>query len=268
MDNVSEEIRKYKTYDGNLMDYFETNPSKKKDAPRIIVISEIWGLTEFVENVCRRLSIEGYSAIAPDLYSRPEDKELFTEENLMDAMRPVWSLPPEKRRDPKAMEDLLSKASDKSKKIINSIMLGRENIEKRMIKDLEQLYDVVYKGSKSKKGVVGFCMGGGLAFQLSTQKQFDASVIFYGANPRNIDDVSRIKGAIFGIYAGEDSSINSGLPALIDAVVKYKPDFMMKLYPGTFHAFFNDSGMSYHKEAASDAWIKTLSFYGKYLKGE
>ena len=268
MDNVSEEIRKYKTFDGSTLDYFVTNPSKNEKAPRIIVISEIWGLTEFVKNVCRRLSGEGYSAIAPDLYSRPDDKELFTEENLMDAMRPIWSLPPEKRRDPKAMEELLSKASDKSKKIINSIMLGRETIEKRMVKDLEELYDVINKGSNGKKGVVGFCMGGGLAFQLSTQKQFDASVIFYGANPRNIDDVSRIKGAIFGIYAGEDSSINSGLPTLIDAVVKYKPDFMMKIYPGTFHAFFNDSGMSYHKEAASDAWIKTVSFYEKYLKGE
>ena len=268
MDNVNEENGKYKTFDGSTIDYFITKPSKKENVPKIIVISEIWGLTEFVKNVCRRLAGEGYSAVAPDLYSRPDEKELFTEENLMDAMRPIWSLPPEKRRDPKAMEELLSKASDKSKKIINSIMLGRESIEKRMIKDLEELYEVSFKGSNVKKGVVGFCMGGGLAFQLSTQKQFDASVIFYGANPRNIDDVSKIKGAIFGIYAGEDSSINTGLPTLMDAVVKYKPDFMMKIYPGTFHAFFNDSGMSYHKEAASDAWNKTLSFYGKYLRGE
>ena len=53
MDNVNEEIRKYKTFDGNLMDYFETNPSKNKDAPRIIVISEIWGLTEFVKKSLR-----------------------------------------------------------------------------------------------------------------------------------------------------------------------------------------------------------------------
>ncbi len=268
MASISEETGKYKTFDGSDIDYFLSEPDKKNNAGKIIVISEIWGLTEFVKNVCRRLAKEGYSAIAPNLYSRPDERALFTEENLMDAMRPIWSLPPEKRRDPRAIEELLSKASENSKKIVSSIMFGREEIEKRMIKDLEALYDFSFKDNGTKKGVIGFCMGGGLAFQISTQRHFDASVIYYGANPRSIEDVEKLKGAVFGIYAGEDSSINSGLPALIEAVVKYKPDFMMKLYPGTFHAFFNDSGMSYHKEAAQDSWKKTLEFYGKYLKGE
>ena len=268
MVNVREENGTYNTFDGNSMEYFSTKPEGFEKGAGIIVISEIWGLTEFIKNVCRRLSAEGYSAIAPNLYSRPDEKILYTEENMMDAMRPIWSIPSEKRRDPSAIQDILSTVNDTSGKIITSIMVEREHIEKRMIKDLESLYNFYFDKKNTAKGIVGFCMGGGLAFQLSTQEEFEASVIFYGRNPLNIKDVRRIKGAVLALYAGEDGTINSGIPDLLEQVVEHKTDFEMKLYPGTFHAFFNDSGMSYHEEAAKDAWEKTTTFYKKYLKSE
>lgn len=255
-----------KTHDGTDMRVFTAKPDDGKEHPAVLVVMEIWGLTPFIRDVCRRLAENGYETLAPHLYSRKEQAEVFTEENIMDAMRPFWSLPAEKRGDQAAVQEILSKASDESRKIVEEIMFNREQTEKNMVKDLEFAYEHLFRGKQEKfRGVVGFCLGGGLAFQLSTQKPFGASVIFYGANPRNIDDLANIKGPVLGLYAGEDSSINNGLPELLENVVKHKLDFAMKIYPGTYHAFFNHTSMSYSKDASDEAWKRMLHFYSVQL---
>ena len=263
MTELTESMKKFHVENGQNLDFLEIKTEGSRG--KIMVISEIWGLTAFIKSFSRKLAKEGYDVIAPDLYSRPEDKQVFTEENIMDAMRPMWSLPPEKRRDPAAIKEVMGKLSPVGKQIFNFVSEKRELMEKRMLSDLANLYDQEMKGV-GKKGVVGFCMGGGLAFQMSTSKEFEASVIFYGASPRNLDDMEHIKGALFGIYAGEDSGINATLPQVMERVVRYKTDFEMKMYPGTYHAFFNDTGMSYNREASEDAWERVKYFYRRYLK--
>ncbi len=263
---VQEEQLQIRAGDGSVIEAFLSMPSEDYVGGGILVIQEIWGVTDFIRTVCRKLSEKGYMAIAPHLYSRADEKALFTEENIMDAMRPFWTLPPEKRGDQKAVSEILEKLPEHTRKIVTKVMFEREKTEKRMLSDLEDAQNHFLKNYKPEKtGVVGFCLGGGLAFQLSTQMKFDASLIFYGANPRNIDDLSKIRGSVLGIYAGEDSSINSGLPALVENVVKHKLDFEMKIYPGTYHAFFNHTGMSYNKPAADDAWERMLTFFGSHL---
>ncbi len=262
MAKAKESMEKFEAKDGNKLDYFKVQVDEK--APTIMVVSEIWGLTEFIRSFSRRVSELGYNTIAPDLYSRPGDKELFTESNIMDAMRPMWSLPPEKRRDPKAIEEVMAKLSPTSKKIFEYVSQKREEMEKRMIDDLDSLYKG-HMGSSPKKGIVGFCMGGGLAFQLSTMVHFDASVIFYGASPRKIEDISKIKGAVFGLYAGEDSGINATLPSVLEQVINNKTNFQMKLFPGAYHAYFNHTGMSYNEKASEISWDMVKQFYERYL---
>lgn len=262
---IKEEEKTIKTHDGTDMRYFSAWPDDGKTHPGVMVVMEIWGLTDFIRNFSRRLARKGYHTFAPHLYSRPDQFELFTEENIMDAMRPFWSLPPEKRGDQAAVQEILAKGSETSRKIVQKVMFNRKETERDMIKDLEASYNSFFGSGKRKKGIVGFCLGGGLAFQLSTQKEFDASAIFYGANPHNIDDLAKIKGSVMGIYAGEDGSINSGLPSLLENVVKHKTNFEMKIYPGTYHAFFNDTGMAYNKEAAEDAWGRLNWFFSKNL---
>jgi carboxymethylenebutenolidase len=119
-------------------------------------------------------------------------------------------------------------------------------------------------------GVTGFCLGGGLAYQISTMFPFSAIVPFYGANPKPIEAVEKIAGPVLGIYAGEDDWINSGLAAIVESMIKYKKTFEMKLYKGVQHAFFNETMPTYNKPAAEDAWQKAISFFNKYLriKGE
>ncbi len=255
-----------KTHDGTDMRVFTAKPDDGKNHPGVLVIMEIWGLTDFIKDVCKRLAQQGYETLAPHLYSRKEQVEVFTEENIMDAMRPFWSLPADKRGDQAAVQEILSKSSETSKKIVNDIMFNRLSTEKNMIKDLEAAYSYFFKDKDEKsRGVVGFCLGGGLAFQLSTQVPFSSSVIFYGANPRSIDDMANIKGSVLGLYAGEDGSINKGLPELLENVVNHKTDFEMKIYPGTYHAFFNHTSMSYNKEASEEAWERMLDFYSRHL---
>ncbi|MCL5783107.1 MAG: dienelactone hydrolase family protein [Candidatus Thermoplasmatota archaeon] len=257
-----------KTHDGTDIKTFIARPDDDRPHPGVLVIMEIWGVTDFIRTVCRRLAEHGYVALAPHLYSRKEQFDLFTEENIMDAMRPFWALPPEKRGDQETVREVLSRASENSRKIVNEVMFNRQKLEENMIKDLEYAYSYLFKEcNTTRKGVVGFCLGGGLAFQLSTQVEFDASVIFYGANPRKIDDLERIRGAVMGLYAGEDGSINAGLPDLLKNVVKHKVNFEMKIYPGTFHAFFNHTGMSYNEPASRDAWKMLYRFYAENLGG-
>ncbi len=261
--DIIEEMTKYRTFDGHELDLFHAHP-KTGSKGNIMVVSEIWGLTKFLKNFSKRLAQLGYDSLAPDFYSRPDDRNVFTEENIMDAMRPLWALPEDKRRDPEALKTIMSKFSENGRKIFNSVVQGREERQKTMIRDLEALYDI-YSKNGMKMGIVGFCMGGGLSFQVSTQKKFDATVVFYGASPKNIDDIKNISGAVLGIYAGEDGSINATLDQVVSRMVQYKKDFEMKLYPGTYHAFFNDTGMSYHREASDDAWEKVKAFYGRYI---
>ena len=263
---ITEREQLVKTHDGTDLKTFIAMPDDNKPHPGVLVIMEIWGVTDFIRTVCRRLAEQGYVALAPHLYSRKEQFDLFTEENIMDAMRPFWALPPEKRGDQATVKELLSKASENSRKIVNEVMFNRQKMEENMIKDLEYAYRYLFQEcNTTKKGVVGFCLGGGLAFQLSTQVEFDASIIFYGANPRKIDDLANIKGSVLGLYAGEDGSINGGLPDLLKNVVKHKVDFEMKIYPGTFHAFFNHTGMSYNEPAGRDAWDRMNAFFAKRL---
>ena len=113
--------------------------------------------------------------------------------------------------------------------------------------------------TKERIGVTGFCLGGGLAHQVSTMFPFGAAVAFYGANLKPLEAVAKITSPVLGIYADEDDSINSGLPAINESMIKYKKIFEMKLYSGVQHAFFNETMPSYNKSAAEDAWGKAVS---------
>lgn len=102
-------------------------------------------------------------------------------------------------------------------------------------------------------------------FESKYDRKFCATVAFYGANPKPLEAVAKITGPVLGIYAGEDDWINSGLPAIVESMIKYKKTFEMKLYSGVQHAFFNETMPTYNKSAAEDAWERAVSFFSKYL---
>ncbi|MEM3212542.1 MAG: dienelactone hydrolase family protein [Thermoplasmatales archaeon] len=261
---MKEEIIEYTTFDGSKVMSFLAGERESKAA--VIVIQEIWGLTNFIKSYSRRLASLGFLVLAPHLYSREEERNVFTEENIATAMRLFFEVPTEQRNDQSTINKILQRADDNQREVIRRLMMDRGEMEERMLKDLGMGYQYLKDNFKPRKfGVVGFCMGGGLSLRLSTQIPLDATVAYYGANPPNIDDISKINGPINAVYAGDDPRINSGIPDLVSACIKYKKQIELKIYPNTKHAFANSDGIAYNKDAAEDAWERVSRFFKRYL---
>ena len=90
-------------------------------------------------------------------------------------------------------------------------------------------------------------------------------MIFYGENPHPIELVEHIACPVLGLYGAEDMRINKHLDELVKAMVTYKKDFEMRIYPNAAHAFFNNTAPMYQEAAARDAWERVLRFYKRTL---
>jgi carboxymethylenebutenolidase len=256
----------FKCFDDADMIAYVATPKTKGRQPAIIVVHEAWGLNEQIKGVANRYAEQGFTAIAPHLFCREKD---LTEQAIEKAMMRMWQIPPEKRSDPAAMQSLMAGLSEDDRKVMNYFFTGREKAEKTMAEDLLCCVNYVKtleNANSERLGITGFCLGGGLTYQLATAYPFNAAVPFYGANPKPLEAVAKISGPVFGVYAGEDLRINSGVPALVESMIVHKKTFQMKIYQGTQHAFFNEKRPSYNKAAAEDAWTMTLAFFNKYLK--
>ncbi len=242
--------------------------SKPKEASKrsaIIVVHEAYGLNGQIKGVARRYADEGFVALAPNLYTRNSD--VMNEKNIEMAMKPLWSIPPEKRSDPQAIQNLMSSMPETERKVMSIFFLGREKMENEMAQELLSWVDYVKSLDSVKPeslGITGFCLGGGLTYKLSTMYPFAASVPFYGQSPPS-EQVPKISGPVLAFYAGEDERINQGVPALVEAMIKNKKSFQMKIYKGANHAFFNETRPVYDKAAAEDSWKSAIEFFRKYL---
>jgi carboxymethylenebutenolidase len=236
-------------------------------SPGVIVIHEAYGLNPQIRGVAKRYAEHGFVAIAPNLFSRNSD--VMNEKNIESAMRVMWTLPPEKRSDPNVIPEIMKTMSETDRQVMQIFFLGREQMEKQMALDLMNCTDYLKNQDSvngERLGVTGFCLGGGLSYQVSTMYPFSASVPYYGVNPKPIETVEKISGPVLAFYAGEDDRVNQGIPTVAEAMVKYKKDFAMKVYKGAEHAFFNENRPVYNKAVADDAWELTMQFFNKHLK--
>jgi len=245
---------------------YVASPASEGKCPAIIVVHEAWGLNQQIRCVAERYAAEGFVAVAPHLFSREKD---LTEQDIEKGMMRMWQIPPEKRNDPAAVQAVMASLSEKDRKAVNFFFGGRDAMEKTMADDLLQCVGYAKSLEKvdgQRLGITGFCLGGGLTYQLATMYPFKAAVPFYGACPKPLETVAKINCPIFGIYAGEDTRITSGVPALVESMITHKKTFQLKIYQGTQHAFFNENRPVYNKGAAEDAWAMTIAFFNRYLK--
>lgn len=211
--------------------------------PGVVVIQEWWGLVDHIKGVCQRFADEGFVALAPDLY-----KGAITNQPD-DAQKKMMAL----RLDQAAKD--MSGAVD----TVNQRSSGRE----------------VARGGVERNGVgvVGFCMGGGLALVLATQRPdlVRAVVPFYGLVPwpDAEPDYARMSATLQGHYAEDDDLAGpQAAHDLQDTLRGMGKEAEVFIYPGTHHGFFNDSRPEqYAPEASGLAWDRTVGFLRSHLAG-
>jgi carboxymethylenebutenolidase len=205
-------------------------PKGDAKLPCVIVIHENRGLTPHIEDVTRRVALQGYLAIAPD------------------ALSPLGGTPD----DPDEARSRIGK-------------LDSEATVKNFVAAVKYLK--THPQSTGKVGCMGFCWGGGMTNQVAVNSaDLRAAVPFYGSQPAS-EDVPKIKASMLIHYAGLDTRINAGIEAFETALKKASVDYKIYMYEGAGHAFFNDTNESrYHKEAAELAWKRTVEFFNQKLK--
>jgi len=222
----------YIKYPGETGEVRASLARPKGDAklPGVIVIHENKGLHPHIEDVNRRVALEGFLAIAPD------------------ALSPFGGTP----EDTNKVQSLWGKLDNQS--TIKNFLAAVKYLK-------------THPQSTGKVGCMGFCWGGGIANQLAVNSpDLSAVVPFYGRQPAP-EDVPRIKASLLLHYAGLDERINQGIQAFETALKKASVDYRIYMYEGANHAFFNDTNPDrYHKEAAQLAWKRTISFLKEKLK--
>ncbi len=257
----------YNGYDGAEIELYSVEQTDGKKHGSVIVVHEIWGLEKNIRSIADRFAELGYNAYAPHLFSRFGRD--FTAVNIESAMGKFFSIPENERWGPSGMEKALKNASEAEKGIILRIFQSRGDTTQTMIKDLVSLREYVISRESSngdKVGTVGFCLGGGLVFQLAVEAPITATSVFYGANPDPVESIDKITGEIIASYGSEDARVNAGIPAMMKAFVDAKKQIDVKIYDKSQHAFFNDLRPTFNKIAADDAWERTKALYSRNLE--
>ncbi len=204
-------------------------PKDRVKRPAVIVIHQNRGLNPHIEDVARRVALEGFLAFAPDLLSvnggTPDND---------DAARELHA-----RTDREAM---IAAA-------LAAVPFMKAHAE-----------------STGKVGAVGFCFGGGVINRMAAESpDLAAGVAYYGAQVP-ADRVPTIKAALLLHYAEHDDNINRGIAAYEAALKANGKRYQLYVYPGTQHAFNDDTaGVRYNKRAADLAWQRTLAFFRAHL---
>ncbi|CAM3135816.1 dienelactone hydrolase family protein [Vibrio diazotrophicus] len=199
-------------------------------APVVLVVHENRGLNPYIEDVARRLAMNGYIAFAPD------------------ALFPLGGYPGNDD-DGRAMQSSMDKAK----------------IEEDFI--AAAMFIKSHANSSGKLGAVGFCFGGYVVNMLAATMpdSLDAGVPFYGT-PAVESIRSNVKGPLLLQFAELDQRVNATWPDYEKVLMANKVPYTAHVYKGVNHGFHNDSTGRYNEEAAELAWERTLTFFGEHLK--
>jgi carboxymethylenebutenolidase len=216
---------------GEVQGYLARPAESSGALPGVVVIHENRGLNPHIEDVARRMALEGFVALAPDFLSpqggTPEDED--------QAREMIGQLePPQTLQNAVAAVDFLKS----------------------------------HEATTGAVGVVGFCWGGGLANQLAVNvADLGAAVPFYGRQPAS-EEAATIEAPLLLHYAGIDERINAGIADYEQALKGAGVDYTIHMYEGANHAFHNDTNAArYDKEAAELAWSRTIEFLKQHLAG-
>jgi carboxymethylenebutenolidase len=195
--------------------------------PGIVVIQEWWGLDDHIQSVADRFAAEGFAALAPDLY-----------------------------------HGTVTKSPDEAQKLLMALDIARA------AQDLRGAIRFLVDDTGGAVGTVGFCMGGTLSLYAACANGADvrACVMFYGGHPKAPYDFDGLRAPVLGHWAEDDPGANANAANVEAALRQRGKPFEFHRYPGTRHAFFNDTRAQVHApEASALAWQRTLAFFRAQL---
>ncbi|QGJ68675.1 Twin-arginine translocation pathway signal [Planctomycetales bacterium 10988] len=204
-------------------------PAKGNKFPAVLVIHENRGLNPYIEDVARRLAVDGFLALAPD------------------ALTPLGGYPgnDDEGRSMQAKRD--------SEEMTEDFIAAAKWLDK-------------HPNSTGKVGAVGFCFGGGMVYQLAVRipNVIDAAVPFYGRQP-DLADVPKITAPLLIHNAELDRRILAGANPFEQALEEHDKSFEAFVYEEANHGFHNDTTPRYDDEAAKLAWKRTIAFFKENL---
>lgn len=244
-DGLVEQSANIAAADGFAIPAFVARPAGGKPAPVICVVHEIFGVHEWIRDMCRRFAKAGYYAIAPDLFARHGDATRIADFKLL-------------------IDTIVAKTPDA-----------------QVLADIDATYAWAghHGGDAGRRGITGFCWGGRIVWLYAAHSsQVDAGVAFYGRiasqqTPLQPLSVIGQAGALKAPVLGQYGALDKGIPiadveamrAALAKAGKSPPD-AITVYPQADHGFMADYRPSYNAQAATAAWDATLGWFARYVK--
>lgn len=216
---------------GGKVDAWVVYPERSGPAPVVVVVHEIFGLSDWIRAVADQFAAEGFIAIAPDFLSGKAPGGGGSKGLTVDAARAINST------------------------------LDPAEVAKRI--DGAVAYATSLPAATKKFGVVGFCWGGGISFSYATYRpDLSASAVFYGVAP-SPDALARIQAPVEAFYGGSDARVTSTAQPAADALKRLGKSFDYAVYDGAGHGFLRqqDGQNGANLEATKKAWPKVVEFF-------
>jgi carboxymethylenebutenolidase len=222
-------------HDGRSVETFVVYPQSKSKTPVVLVIHEIFGMTDWVQDLADQLAEAGYIAVAPDLLSgmgpNGGRSSAFTQDKAMEAINHL---------NPDQITADLNAVADYGKKL---------------------------PASNGKLFVTGYCWGGGQSFRFATNRgDLAAAFVFYGVPPDKAA-MARITAPVYGFYAGDDARIDATLPDTIQNMKAAGKAFEPVTYEGAGHGFMRageaPDASEPNRKARTEAWARWKSLLAK-----
>ena len=206
-------------------------PQRKERVPVVVVIHEIFGLTDWIRAVADQLAADGFIAIAPDLLSGKGPGGGGT--------------------------DAFAGRDDVTKAVSG---LARDEVIARL--DAVRAHALRFPSANGTSAAVGFCWGGSTAFAYAAaQPALDAAVVYYGTAP-DPSTLGRIKAPVLGLYGGSDARVGATVPATEASMKELGKVYEPHTFDGAGHGFLRaqDAQDGANRRAAAQAWPMTIAF--------
>ena len=220
---------------GDSINAWVVYPERSDRAPVVLVIHEIYGLTDWIRSVADQLAAEGYIAIAPDILTGKGPGGGGTESVDRDGAV------------------ALVRALDRGEVVV------RLNAVAQFATSLPAAQD--------KWASVGFCWGGSTSFAYAAaQPNLSAAVVYYGSSP-SAEALARIQGPVLALYGGDDARVNKTIPAAEAEMKRLGKSYQPEIYDGAGHGFLRaqEARDGANMRASEQAWPETIGFLRKAL---